>query len=269
LLSDVLKRPQSEVRHYVGSVLGSDLDTQMKLLAADFMDRSFSSMPIHGDPHPGNVMLLTNNKVALIDFGLIAQPGDDTLGYLDYMREQSFINNGEIRPGKFGITLLRTHSAGLYRALDTIDGSLPQTELLSSLESMMRGRFYKNADNVDAVVFEMQGGRTNQIYDSVMNPDNSLALSFDMDGMLMLRANNIIWTSMIQLGIYRDIVPEIVDNAVTRASSRSVLSRQKIKSQDLEDALEYVGQWLLMMRESDPLMYWSIKRLLPQQLWQQ
>ncbi|MEM6997791.1 MAG: AarF/ABC1/UbiB kinase family protein [Patescibacteria group bacterium] len=264
LLSDIMKDSESDPRLTVKRALGSDLNLQLRMLSENFLKRSFSSLPVHGDPHPGNILLMTDNRVAMIDFGLIADPATDVSGYLEYMYEQTHINSGEIRPGKFGVSLLRTHSAGLYRALATVDRALPNIEILAGLEKIMDDRFSANAENVEGIVRQMQGGQTNQIYDAVINPGNNLALSFDMDGMLMLRANNILWTTMIQLGIYRDVAPRAVENSVTNARNSSVLVRNSRSSQeDFDGAMEMIGNWLYAIRESDPVFFRSLSKLFP------
>lgn len=265
VLSEVLKRPAEDTRQFVSDRLGTDLDKQMHILGSNFLDRSFSSLPVHGDPHPGNIILLPGGKVGMVDFGLIAQPAQDTAGYIAYMHEQSYINNGTIRPGKFGLTLLRTHSSGLYRSLAAIDRAMPDTSILRRMEGMMKDRFYANTESVPGLIHQMQGGQTNQIFESVMNPGNGMLMSFDMDGMMMLRANNIVWSTMIQLGVYRDIVPSIVEEAVARARSGTgvVGAPSHGRTQDLESAMESIGNWLDSVREVDPILFRTLSAIFP------
>ena len=51
-------------------MLNSDLDEQLTLLGIEYIKGIFERREFRADPHPGNVKLLDNNRVGLIDFGI-------------------------------------------------------------------------------------------------------------------------------------------------------------------------------------------------------
>ncbi len=55
---------------YVREYLGSDLDAQLTTLGIESLSGVFDLPRVQGDPHPGNVRLLTGDRVGLIDFGI-------------------------------------------------------------------------------------------------------------------------------------------------------------------------------------------------------
>ena len=80
---------------------------------------------------------------------------------------------------------------------------------------------------------------------------------------MMLRAINMDWTTMIQMEIYREIAPEVVEYTVTNAK-KSALASGKGLTVDIEQAMEFIGNWLTSIRENDPIFYRSVKSLFPE-----
>lgn len=56
---------------------GVKLKTVAQQLVEMMLDQIFIHGFFHADPHPGNVMLLDNNKLALIDFGMVGRLSED------------------------------------------------------------------------------------------------------------------------------------------------------------------------------------------------
>ncbi len=92
-----------------------------KLGALIFMEQIFIHSFFHGDPHPGNLMILNENKLALIDFGIV--------GYLDNLTLE------------FVTSLLR---AGVSKNVDRIINSLYRMNALNpnTNESDLRKDLY-------------------------------------------------------------------------------------------------------------------------------
>ena len=52
---------------------GSDFWSQIILAGGEALKTAMTSDYVYGDPHPGNIILLSDDKIAFIDFGLIAK----------------------------------------------------------------------------------------------------------------------------------------------------------------------------------------------------
>jgi ubiquinone biosynthesis protein len=71
------------VQEYVAGIRGTDLsaitaaDLDRKVLAARGSDAVLKMILVdgffHADPHPGNVLYLPGNRIALIDFGMVGR----------------------------------------------------------------------------------------------------------------------------------------------------------------------------------------------------
>ena len=51
----------------------SNLWLQLMVVGGEFLKTAMTEEYIFGDPHPGNMILLPNDKVAFIDFGIISR----------------------------------------------------------------------------------------------------------------------------------------------------------------------------------------------------
>ncbi len=57
----------------VKELTNSDFWEQIVVAGGEALRTAMTSDYVYGDPHPGNIILLENNKIALVDFGLIAR----------------------------------------------------------------------------------------------------------------------------------------------------------------------------------------------------
>ncbi|MFA5602932.1 MAG: AarF/ABC1/UbiB kinase family protein, partial [Bacilli bacterium] len=75
------------------SLTGSDVWAQIAIAGGEALRTAMTTDYIFGDPHPGNIILLPKNKIALIDFGIIASKPTSqeafylwTKSYYDFLR---------------------------------------------------------------------------------------------------------------------------------------------------------------------------------------
>lgn len=67
-----LKADES-IEEVVFNITGSNIWKQLSLVGGELLRTGFTEDYIFGDPHPGNLILLSNNKVAYIDFGIVVK----------------------------------------------------------------------------------------------------------------------------------------------------------------------------------------------------
>lgn len=71
LISDV--NNQKSISERVKESIGSDFWKQIIIVGGEALKTAMTAEFTYGDPHPGNIILLPNDQVALIDFGLVAR----------------------------------------------------------------------------------------------------------------------------------------------------------------------------------------------------
>lgn len=73
-LSDVMSAatPQCSATMLARQLTGSDLWEQVVLAGGEALYMAMCADYVFGDPHPGNIVLLPNNRIAFVDFGVVA-----------------------------------------------------------------------------------------------------------------------------------------------------------------------------------------------------
>ncbi|MDR1300149.1 MAG: AarF/ABC1/UbiB kinase family protein [Candidatus Nomurabacteria bacterium] len=84
-------RPVSEVSH---ALTGSNLWQQLTLAGGEFLRMAMVADWVFGDPHPGNIKLLSDGKIGLIDFGLIARRPTSQKTFHDWLKEFHYVLTG-------------------------------------------------------------------------------------------------------------------------------------------------------------------------------
>lgn len=64
---------------------GSDLWEQIVLAGGEALYTAMCADYVYGDPHPGNIVLLSDNRIGLIDFGIIAQKPTSHEAYYNWV----------------------------------------------------------------------------------------------------------------------------------------------------------------------------------------
>ncbi len=74
---------------------GSDLWEQVAIAGGEALYTAMCADYIYGDPHPGNIVLLPNNRIALIDFGIIADKPSSHQAFYNWVESYYEILSGE------------------------------------------------------------------------------------------------------------------------------------------------------------------------------
>lgn len=86
------EKPASEI---VREMTGSDLWSQVILAGGEALYTAMCADYVYGDPHPGNIVLLSDNRIAFIDFGIIAQKPTSHEAYYNWVESYYEILCGE------------------------------------------------------------------------------------------------------------------------------------------------------------------------------
>lgn len=74
---------------------GSNLWEQIVLVGGEALYTAMCAEYVYGDPHPGNIILLDNNRIGLIDFGILAQKPTSHEAYYNWVNSYYKILCGE------------------------------------------------------------------------------------------------------------------------------------------------------------------------------
>lgn len=95
-LADVMSMATHEksAKDITKDLTGSDLWEQIVVAGGEALYTAMCADYVYGDPHPGNIILLPDNKIALIDFGIIANKPSSHLAFYEWVESYYEILNG-------------------------------------------------------------------------------------------------------------------------------------------------------------------------------
>lgn len=87
-LADVMSAatPEKSATVLTKELTGSDLWEQIAVAGGELLYTAMCEDYVYGDPHPGNIILLPENKIALIDFGIISNKPSSHMAFYDWVK---------------------------------------------------------------------------------------------------------------------------------------------------------------------------------------
>lgn len=227
---------------YIKDTLGSDLIFQLMALGKDQLDSLLTEGSSHGDPHPGNIVLMTNNRIALIDFGIQAQSPDDRKAFFALVREYQKIYDGKFDFENYIIALMNLFVSELLNAvsaLDTYSRGAVSDQMLSAIKATVES-IYKGSTREMAHLLERQ--KHLLIFTSVINQNNRFSLNFEIEQPEFLRATNMYLNLVESLGLKQVVLSGVYTDIVMKYEDVQLPTRTKVTTPDR--AVEVISHWL-------------------------
>jgi len=260
-LTDImlLHRQGVDVQKYVTDNLNSNLTAQLELAGFEYLYGIFTMGRIQGDPHPGNIFLLPNNKIGIIDFGISAEAPRDLGGFLDLLRGFLEVYDGKVNMGSFVLRSLRFFSRDLYHSLmvvSTFQGGSGPTEatIEKALRRVADESYETNKGQVNLAQLIDQG-MVFRLVNNTINEGNRLALELDVDGALITKAAQMYMMVLHSLGMKRGVMRNVFARTIEAVENNPDIDLKPAPQPDIAAAIETITRWLEKIAERDPLLY--------------
>jgi hypothetical protein len=255
-----LKEQGYDPSEYILDTLGSNLDTQLATLGYESMLGIFHLDRIQGDPHPGNVRLLTDDRVGLIDFGIAAKAPAEKAAFFGMLQAyDSLFKGSQTAVGLFEQGL-RFFVSDLYRALKklaSIYGKGDDKDYLAEVSGIAAKAFAEvtGSDVIEGVSFVQDNSAMSAI-NRIVNKGNRFGLVIRLEASDVLRAVQTYTALVSSLGRYPQVVPQMMD--------RTVRDVQKLYPEAINDhndqiavgdAIDIIMKWLERVAERDPALF--------------
>lgn len=244
---------------YVQENLGSNLDAQLETLGYEAIHGIFVLDRIQGDPHPGNIRLMTNDRVGVIDFGISAVTPHNKAAFFGLIDEWSRLYKDSESIVNIFEQFMRFFVSDLYRALRRLSsfrkeqadnenfakevGKIAQETFSSAMGSQNLGPMLKD-------------GRILQIINQMVNKDNRFGLVMKLEASEMLRAAQTYISLVEKLGRRGAVLPKVFERVVKQVEIEfPELRHEKEDSMSVAAALEIVSSWLERVAERDPALF--------------
>ncbi len=253
------KNPEVDIPAYVKKELKSNLIEQLQVLGFELVWGMFHYNQIMGDPHPGNVILLKNNKIALIDFGIAAASSKDPVAYLRLIKAYHALTRGKLDPQDIFSASLRFFGRDLYLALAKISpfttNTGQQIDLNKELSKIVC-RMFEETFSMEDLKTMTESPKALVMFDRIANKNNRFGFKLKIQDTEMLRTF-ITWNSLLDLlNLYAKVMKPVYTQVIAKVEQ----TYPDLKS--LNDpvishnqALYIISNWLERMAVSDPGLF--------------
>lgn len=249
-----------DIHEYVKSNLGSDLNDQLMTIGEELIYGIFALPRIQGDPHPGNIKLLENNRVGTIDFGISAKSPKEKAAFYAMLYEYKNVLDGRINiPALFG-HFLRFFVSDLYRSLKKVTSLLPggeDNDLILRIGRLAQRNFEKEQSKSKSEVKNIiENGGILSMMNQVVNKGNRFGLIMKLEDTEMLRAAQSYMTLVETLGEKTTVLPKAFDSALARVAVD--FPEVTFDTPDLPSvnrSMEIISRWLERIADKDPALF--------------
>jgi len=260
-VAQVVKLQQQGVdaKTYVKESIGSDLDEQLETLGFEAINGIFNLNRIQGDPHPGNIKLMADNRVGLIDFGISAKTPPDKAAFFGLIVEWNRMYSEHENIIKLFEQFMRFFVSDLYRALKKLssitNNATDETNFTNEVGKVAQETFSQQTNGQDIGPM-LKDGRILQIINQMVNKNNRFGLVMKLEASGILRAAQTYITLVESLGRRSSVLPRVFEKVVNQVKmDHPELMHNSDDSMSVADALDIVTNWLERVAERDPVLF--------------
>lgn len=270
-----------DVKQYMRDTYQSDLDVQLEVVGTELIMGAFTLPRIQGDPHPGNIRFLENNKVGLIDFGISAPAPSNKAAFFGIIDEWNHMYGDKGSVANLFEQFLRFFVNDLYRALKKLSTYLPGggqnpfgvSAAQTSQQAPTQGQRSHSNDLMKEVGYIVQNifdsalgtrdvrgilndGKMLQAFSQMVNRGNRLGLVVHMEASEVMRAAQTYIALLETLGCRAEVLPRILNNVTSRVRTQyPEIVNETERNLSTSQAVDIVNRWLERVAVKDPMLF--------------
>ena len=242
----------------------TDIFTLLKGLPYEMGVQMFNLDKYYADPHPGNILLLPEDRYAIIDFGILGNSPRNKRTYYELLQTiTGDVDSMDMK--KFGEELMKFGAREFYKDVKVLDYTLTRSE-----KSLIKTMIENLSMELDETKERMRAGESTSEYDfSQMFVD-----SISKGSKFSVRAPAELFAMMRGSQLYKSyavfLEPSWVHMRKTYVEILASVDKTKLVDRDdvlakkieVEDALESVIDWAGNVAEDDLPLYLKIDNML-------
>lgn len=257
------QREGKKIDQVVYDATGSNVWQQLTTLGNEFLEATLYADFQMVDPHPGNIRFMSENRVALIDFGMMSKAPRNRAAFVNMIGEYVKVYENRFEPGPFAIAMLAFFDMELHDALQLV-ARQRSSDYMESLEEFIQeyARSQANDSLTQHYVIERQMAR---LFNQVINKGNKLGIRISKENIMLQRSMNMFLSLMRQIGEAHDgqvhfaLLHQVISAAHTNAIKNG-FEQQVLPEMTEEHAYEVTANWLTIVAEKDRELYGFIMK---------
>lgn len=261
-MTDLLANSANDKLSYVWNHYNTNLNYVLEKLALELIGGSLHG-GTYGDPHPGNIFILSNNRLALIDFGIAVQEQQNKAGFIRLLNEYATLYNGAFEPASFAQAMLHYFAPDLTDSLYTVSTYFGKKDLVDKVLNDVAHTVNETiqSKSSDPIVNGLiKQYRMMYLLTQVINKKNRFGLSLHIDQPEFLRSAHIFLNLVHLLGCDK----QLLGNAFRQVAEQNIdlleIHDPAYDSESVDQSLYHIANWFERLQLSDPKLYSKLIR---------
>lgn len=257
-LTDILKHRD----YYTNERLSQEYRTDLRFVFGELSHKllldSISGSGAHGDPHPGNIYILPDNRIALIDFGIVSSVESNRAELRALLQQYILLYRGNFNAGDLGEAMARYFMPKLMRSLQTISYYYEQGELVQKLLAQFHveaEKSFAKSQSDPSVSGMFAGFKMLRLYTNVINKHNRFNVRARLDSPVFFRSTQLFMQVLDQLDIDKRVLADTYERVLKNTPERHYADTARYSIEDIDESFYYVASWLENLQSSDPLFH--------------
>jgi predicted unusual protein kinase regulating ubiquinone biosynthesis (AarF/ABC1/UbiB family) len=246
---------------FVKEQTGSDIRQQLAEMGSELLISITQADYIMADPHPGNIFLLGDNKIAMIDFGLAAPRPKYRAPYVNMIVQYRALYEDRVNMGSLAIAMMAFYDYQLYQALAMVTDD---NTITSRLKKFITVHASDEGLDRDRLAVRRQ---ISQLFLQKINKNNRFAIHMNESEAVLQKAmhgflgtSQLVFGSQARSSYYFQTVHAALVRADEAIQEHGVTEQLISKEMTTEHAAEIVSDWLSDIAERDSKTYINIMK---------
>lgn len=247
----------------VFSMTGSNVWNQIIVAGGEALRLSMEADYVFGDPHPGNIILLSEDRIAFVDFGIIANRPTSQEAFYRWTRSYYNILKGGGDYGDLMKSTCMCFCPDYVNALKKCSNS--DEDIIDKIASSLTEKAKKiEGENKDAENFA-NSGHILKLFTEFIDNKNSLNIKIDMRNFRLLKAMQAFISSITTIdnkygdGNFAKIMIASMEYAFEKCSPQSISHDMTYKTRySINECYELLIDMITNLANNDEFLYENI-----------
>ncbi len=257
-LSKLLELKESGVdpENYVMERLGSNLNLQLQNLGYSLLKSSIEGPHIYGDPHPGNIVLMRDDQLSIIDFGLLLPKFRSPFAISQVWEgDLAAALKEDVDIAEHTLKVFRLYSTKTFQALDRLALEMRSLDIMGEIRKLLSTLASPHIERIKKDYKSGLGIPGGSLLEAVNGANNRFAIAVDEPTARIARAFSQYWRAMMQLNIAHKVNAGVHLRMRAFMDQNPALIKDNLPPLSLEESAEIVVDWFGKLYERDPLLF--------------
>jgi predicted unusual protein kinase regulating ubiquinone biosynthesis (AarF/ABC1/UbiB family) len=254
----------NDYKKWLKENLNTDIFTVLKSLSYELGIQLFNLEKYYADAHPGNIMILPNDRYAFVDFGIVGNSPRNKRTYYELVQAVA-TSPDDMDLNKLAENLLKFGANDFYKEVQVLDDTFNTSK--KKLSDAMVTDLGTNLTEITEKMREGEGSGTynfSEMFVDAMKKGNSFKVHAPAELFAMMRNSQLYRSYAVFLEPDWVYMRQAFKLILADVDKTKLIDKDEVapKMVTVEDALEAVFDWISSVAEQNYSLYLKISKLL-------